>query len=216
MHCDKHVVKMILEYGQLLSTAHRLLDGTLVVAQDDRQVSVYDRKKPKKFWLFEGETPYVSCEMIGEHLYDPELMSMPHFIQKWAVKNQICYQVTHANHPCSMWARATDANYHWLIQLFEGVLDEYTVRYRKVHSAQKLVPLLRTAPHNIPRGLLTPHPQSMPDEYKHEDVVEAYRRFYVGAKARFARWTDTPVPKWFQHSLEGQDVSIFQRTSTVD
>jgi hypothetical protein len=27
-HLDKHVVKMILEYAQLLSTAHRLLDGT--------------------------------------------------------------------------------------------------------------------------------------------------------------------------------------------
>jgi len=28
MHNDKHVVKMILEYAQLLSTAHRVLDGT--------------------------------------------------------------------------------------------------------------------------------------------------------------------------------------------
>jgi hypothetical protein len=28
MHCDKHVVKMILEYAQLLSTAHRVLDGS--------------------------------------------------------------------------------------------------------------------------------------------------------------------------------------------
>ena len=27
MHCDKHVVKMILEYAQMLSTAHRVLDG---------------------------------------------------------------------------------------------------------------------------------------------------------------------------------------------
>ena len=27
-HVDKHVVKMILEYAQLLSTAHRVLDGT--------------------------------------------------------------------------------------------------------------------------------------------------------------------------------------------
>ena len=26
-HCDKHVVKMILETAQLLSTAHRMLDG---------------------------------------------------------------------------------------------------------------------------------------------------------------------------------------------
>ena len=28
MHCDKHVVKMVIEYAQLLSTAHRMLDGT--------------------------------------------------------------------------------------------------------------------------------------------------------------------------------------------
>src|SRR6056300_26139 len=27
MHCDKHVVKMIVEYAQLMSTAHRVLDG---------------------------------------------------------------------------------------------------------------------------------------------------------------------------------------------
>ena len=31
MHNDKHVVKMILEYAQLLSTAHRILDGVLTV-----------------------------------------------------------------------------------------------------------------------------------------------------------------------------------------
>jgi hypothetical protein len=28
MHADKHVVKMIVEYGQMMSTAHRVLDGT--------------------------------------------------------------------------------------------------------------------------------------------------------------------------------------------
>ena len=28
MMCDKHVVKMIVEYAQLMSTAHRVLDGT--------------------------------------------------------------------------------------------------------------------------------------------------------------------------------------------
>ena len=28
MHCDKHCVKMIIEYAQLMSTAHRVIDGT--------------------------------------------------------------------------------------------------------------------------------------------------------------------------------------------
>ena len=30
MHCDKHVVKMILESAQMLSTAHRVIDGEVV------------------------------------------------------------------------------------------------------------------------------------------------------------------------------------------
>ena len=29
-HVDKHVVKMIVEYAQLLSTAHRMIDGDQV------------------------------------------------------------------------------------------------------------------------------------------------------------------------------------------
>lgn len=33
MHVDKHVVKMILEYAQLLSTAHRFLDGKEVIGK---------------------------------------------------------------------------------------------------------------------------------------------------------------------------------------
>lgn len=32
MQCDKHVVKMLLESAQMLSTAHRVLDGTVQIA----------------------------------------------------------------------------------------------------------------------------------------------------------------------------------------
>ena len=39
MHVDKHVVKMILEYCQLLSTAHRVLDGKEII-----EVSPKNRK----------------------------------------------------------------------------------------------------------------------------------------------------------------------------
>ena len=32
-HCDKHIVKMPIEYAQLLSTAHRVLDGTEYIGE---------------------------------------------------------------------------------------------------------------------------------------------------------------------------------------
>ena len=34
-HCDKHVVKMIIEYAQLLSTAHRVIDGICLLYTSD-------------------------------------------------------------------------------------------------------------------------------------------------------------------------------------
>lgn len=33
MHCDKHVVKMIIEYAQLMSTAHRMIDGEMYLGK---------------------------------------------------------------------------------------------------------------------------------------------------------------------------------------
>ena len=43
MHVDRHVTKMVLEYAQLLSTAHRVLDGTLSdgVSQSGRKRKQY-------------------------------------------------------------------------------------------------------------------------------------------------------------------------------
>lgn len=44
-HCDKHVVKMILESAQMLSTAHRMLDGipTKVVVSKNGKVCVQEK-----------------------------------------------------------------------------------------------------------------------------------------------------------------------------
>jgi hypothetical protein len=33
LQCDKHIVKMVVESAQMLSTAHRMLDGTLIETQ---------------------------------------------------------------------------------------------------------------------------------------------------------------------------------------
>jgi hypothetical protein len=54
-HNDKHVVKMILEYAQLLSTAHRLLDGNdKGVLSDERDSVLYKathKNHPSAVWV---------------------------------------------------------------------------------------------------------------------------------------------------------------------
>ena len=42
-HCDKHVVKMCVEYAQLLSTAHRMIDGEMYysLSKNNRRIRRY-------------------------------------------------------------------------------------------------------------------------------------------------------------------------------
>lgn len=139
-HIDKHVVKMILEYAQLMSTAHRVLDEA------------------------ESDTLYKS---------------------------------THKNHPCGIWIREDKANYDFVYSLFLELCDEYRRRYGKTHLTEtKLADLLLEAPKNIPNVGMTEPAQAMPEEYRREDPVDAYRAYYKGAKTEIASWK-TQQPEWW-------------------
>jgi hypothetical protein len=62
MHNDKHCVKMILEYAQLLSTAHRVLDGTLSIGLSETG------RKQSRYVLSDGRE---SLLYIATHLNHP-------------------------------------------------------------------------------------------------------------------------------------------------
>lgn len=55
-HCDKHVVKMILEYAQLLSTAHRVLDGKAWtdLTANKRRITRYSLTNDKEGVLYKA------------------------------------------------------------------------------------------------------------------------------------------------------------------
>ena len=57
MHCDKHCVKMILEYAQLLSTAHRMLDADSV--KSDKFYKVTHKNHPSAIWTRESKDHYL-------------------------------------------------------------------------------------------------------------------------------------------------------------
>ena len=48
MHCDKHVVKMIVESAQLMSTAHRILDGEFYYGKTAKGHKIQRWKHPNK------------------------------------------------------------------------------------------------------------------------------------------------------------------------
>lgn len=57
-HCDKHVVKMILEYAQLLSTAHRFLDKD-DVQNSDKLYRATHINHPCSKWVRSSQKNYL-------------------------------------------------------------------------------------------------------------------------------------------------------------
>lgn len=137
-HCDKHVVKMLIEYTQMLSTANRLSG------------------------LDEG------------------------------------YKIAHVNHPCTIWTRKSYENWCVLFTLVEELQKQYNYRYLKYHKSWQMAKTLHSP--NLPRIGVTTPPQCMPDIYKCDNLITAYRNYYIGDKRAFARWTKIDEPKWFNRS----------------
>ncbi len=111
------------------------------------------------------------------------------------------YRSTHWNHPCTLWAAASLSNWQWLRSLAVALNDEYRYRFQAAsdHESARVVRAL-TLPAITDKGI-TEFVQAMPEKYRVPgDAVQAYRRFYIGEKARFAKWSRRRPPKWFANS----------------
>ena len=141
-HCDKHVVKMILETAQLLYCVHWMTNPAALLPT--------------------------------------------------------AYRKTHPNHPCAIWARESLANYRWLCELGDCLCKEYTFRYGKTHKTSAHLEWLAENLPPLPDVPMTPFRMAMPDEFKHEDPVEAYKAYYLGAKERMLKYTRRPPPPFIE------------------
>ena len=74
MHNDKHVVKMILEYAQLLSTAHRVLDGVELIG-------LSDSGRKKKFWTLGDSRDYTLYK--ATHINHPSAVWVRKSVQNY-------------------------------------------------------------------------------------------------------------------------------------
>ena len=108
------------------------------------------------------------------------------------------YKTAYKNHPCTIWARESIANYAWLYAHFHALNEEYEYRYGREHgSYAKLAEPLSRPPENIPHTEQTPIRLAMPDEYKSDDPIKSYRNYCIAEK-HYAVWNKgRPKPSWW-------------------
>lgn len=108
------------------------------------------------------------------------------------------YKPTHKHHPSVLWAHKQPS---WVLKHFMGLLAEYHHRYGRHHKCAELLLSFTELPPDEP---WTDPPQCMPVNYHQADTVQAYRAYYRGDKARFAKWQrGRAAPDWFTATSNG-------------
>jgi hypothetical protein len=173
MQCDKHVPKMIVESGQMLSTAHRVLDGIL-----DRRPSKSGKTRVRYWDLYLGRD-----DLEGELLLY-KAVHVGHPCTQWTMR-------TSANY---------DWHYEHFIALAQEYTYRYGKDHK---TAVDLGAALYNKPDNLPPGPLTPFELAMganPECMIKGDPVQSYRLFYQTKQERFKMvWTKRNRPEWFNN-----------------
>ena len=172
--CDKHVVKMIVETAQLLSTAHRLIDGKLQVV-DYVNTKTGKTRKAKRWVLEDGD--------LNLRLYKATHVNHPSNV--WVRETEGNYNWTYR---------------HFLALCGEY---EYRYG-KKHASYVKLFADVFFAPARIKKGDRTQFALAMksaPECMHPEDPVRSYREYYHVKQSVFKmKWTKREVPSWFKQS----------------
>ena len=182
-HCKVHVNKMIIEYAQLLSTAHRLLEGeleTVYIESLDADNNVIYRKK--KWYTLPCDTfKYVDGKKV--------------------LAGYVYYAATHINHPSAVWARQARGNYQWLFKLLTALCTLYKKNKFIEHSTASILSSLKNPPKNIPTGAFFEPPQCMPDEYKQKSTCKAYKNYL---QSKYSEWQSRAKPIKVEFYSNGQ------------
>ena len=122
------------------------------------------------------------------------------------VVNERLYKLAHKNHPVTIWCRKSKQNFLWTLELIDELHNEWKYRYNhpenKVHKSYLVAQILKD---NIPSDdkfeqlELTPFAQAMPDKYKSDDAILAYRNYYMSEeKQKIASWKKKrEKPVWY-------------------
>jgi hypothetical protein len=127
------------------------------------------------------------------------------------------YKKTHFNHPCTAWARTSRQNFEWLVEHGFALGAVYNSRYKKLHKSVDVIRRAESYKHLFPCPRLTPFAQAMPDVYRGDDAVHAYRLYYAGAKHAFCTWrAPHPTPFWWETYREHVTAHQMETTNLKD
>lgn len=170
MHNNSHCSKMIIEYAQLMSTAHRIMDGEMYYGK------TANGRKIKR-WLHPDNVMEATLYKAS-HINHPSGIWTRESVQnyKWL------YELWTELNEEFIWRGFKNGDYHETYKKLKDLLREppKSMRYNLSHKTWK-----------------QPTP-AMPDDVKNANSIVAYRDYYIKYKQHLAKWGKRGVPSWYE------------------
>jgi len=110
------------------------------------------------------------------------------------------YKPAYPKHPMTIWVGFNRDCFRWALENAVYINHQYEQRFNKEHKSFRVIETIYDNNYidDIPNGFFKEPPQCMPDEYKDNDYITAYRKYYQGAKKYFAKWEKGVfAPEWW-------------------
>lgn len=175
-HCNKHVVKMILESSQMLCTSHwlRLLESK------GKKLTDFKRVCDAQQWLFENTPKEVQPPWKMSHVRHPCTI--------WTNKN-ISNYMWHLNLCESLLAEYT-------LRYKKNHKSENVAKWLR-----KNIPVNIESAQLTNFAVCMKDEYKIYQEDSRLDPVASYRNYYLKDKVRFAKWEPrTNTPSWFKEN----------------
>ena len=165
---DRHVVKMILETAQLLSTAHRVLDGKEIIIEGWTD-EFGTRHRKKKLLVLDDHRDSILYR--ATHINHPSAVWCRQSVENYN------WLVDH------LFALGDEYTYRY---------------GKKHLTIEKLGYMIQSPPFNLKAWDWTPMPSCMDKQYIiSDDPIINYRHYYVNGKSRLKKYTKRRPPAWW-------------------
>lgn len=135
-----------------------------------------------------SDPEYAAIQLCDQHILKMQIESAQMLATAhWETGSSAPYKRAHVNHPSTKWVRESILHYRWLVRHGLAICREFTRRYGNDHKTRQVLEWLFVNEPNVPNNGFTPPPQCMPEEYKHEDTITAYKTFYAKDKVNVKR-----------------------------
>lgn len=147
--------------------------------------------------------PFESAQVLDDKRVIKMILESAQILSTVMNENEIKgpYKSTHKNHPVVLWVKESSENYWWLIEHFQALCEEYSLRFNKEHKCSQYHELFVDGYFELIQDDKLTNFVNCTKFKEIKEVTQAYRLALIDKwknDKRPPKWTNSIAPEWYR------------------